>query len=49
MAANLRDEEKSFIEEVGIGFEETGLPRMTGRLFGWLLISAVTGNVGSRR
>ena len=39
MMANLSNEEKSFIEEVGIGFEETGLPRMTGRLFGWLLIS----------
>ena len=35
----LRDEEKNFIEEVGIVFEQTGLPRMTGRIFGWLLIS----------
>lgn len=39
MASNLRDEEKNFIEEVGIVFEQTGLPRMAGRVFGWLLIS----------
>jgi len=39
MANNLRDEEKNFVEEVGIAFEQTGLPRMTGRIFGWLLIS----------
>jgi DNA-binding transcriptional regulator GbsR (MarR family) len=35
----LRDTEKGFIEEVGIVFEQTGLPRMSGRMFGWLLIS----------
>ena len=35
----LRDDEKGFIEEVGIVFEQTGLPRMSGRMFGWLLIS----------
>ena len=40
MASNLRDEEKDFVEEVGIVFEQTGLPRMAGRVFGWLLISA---------
>ena len=28
-----------FVEEVGIVFEQTGLPRMAGRIFGWLLIS----------
>ena len=28
-----------FVEEVGIVFEHTGLPRMAGRIFGWLLIS----------
>jgi DNA-binding transcriptional regulator GbsR (MarR family) len=33
------DEESSFLEEVGLVFEKTGLPRMAGRLFGWLLIS----------
>ena len=39
MAKNLRDEEKNFVEEVGVTFEQTGLPRMAGRVFGWLLIS----------
>ena len=39
MAKNLRDEEKNFVEEVGVAFEQTGLPRMAGRVFGWLLIS----------
>lgn len=32
-------EEKHFIEESGILFEMVGLPRMAGRIFGWLLIS----------
>jgi len=32
-------EEKQFVEEVGMVFEQTGLPRMAGRIFGWLLIS----------
>jgi DNA-binding transcriptional regulator GbsR (MarR family) len=36
----LSDGEKSFIEEVGVVFERTGLPRMSGRMFGWLLISS---------
>ena len=31
-------EEKSFVEEVGIVFEQTGLPRMAGRILGRLLI-----------
>ena len=31
--------ERNFVEEVGIAFEQTGLPRMAGRVFGWLLIS----------
>jgi len=39
MTSNLREEEKNFVEEVGIVFEQTGLPRMAGRVFGWLLIS----------
>ena len=39
MTNNLQNEEKKFIEEVGIVFEQTGLPRMAGRVFGWLLIS----------
>ncbi len=32
-------EKKEFVEEVGILFEQTGLPRMAGRILGWLLIS----------
>ncbi|MCK4862992.1 MAG: hypothetical protein KAS25_01790 [Dehalococcoidales bacterium] len=39
MLNKLRDEERSFVEEVGVVFERTGLPRMAGRMFGWLLIS----------
>ena len=39
MPNNLQDEEKNFVEEVGVVFEQTGLPRMAGRVFGWLLIS----------
>ena len=32
-------EEQNYVEEVGIVFEQTGLPRMAGRILGWLLIS----------
>jgi DNA-binding transcriptional regulator GbsR (MarR family) len=32
-------EQTHFIEEVGLMFELVGLPRMSGRIFGWLLIS----------
>jgi DNA-binding transcriptional regulator GbsR (MarR family) len=32
-------EEKHFVEEAGLLFEMLGLPRMAGRIFGWLLIS----------
>ena len=39
MADRLGEKESRFLEEVGIVFEKTGLPRMAGRLFGWLLIS----------
>lgn len=28
-----------FVEDVGLSFEMVGLPRMAGRIFGWLLIS----------
>lgn len=35
----LSNEERTFVEEVGVAFEQTGLPRMSGRMFGWLLIS----------
>jgi len=34
-----QSEEKHFVEDVGIAFEQTGLPRTAGRIFGWLLIS----------
>ena len=30
---------KQFIEDVGLLFESLGLPRMSGRVLGWLLIS----------
>ena len=30
---------KQFAEEVGIAFEQTGLPRMAGRILGWLLVA----------
>jgi DNA-binding transcriptional regulator GbsR (MarR family) len=39
MSANLRDAERNYIEEIGVLFENTGLPRMAGRMFGWLLIA----------
>ena len=32
-------EEKYFVEEVGIFFEQSSLPRMAGRILGWLMIS----------
>ena len=38
MPNQLQDKEKQFIEEVGMVFEQTGLPRMAGRVFGRLLI-----------
>jgi len=31
--------QKQYVEEVGIVFEQTGLPRMAGRILGWLLIA----------
>ena len=34
-----QSEAKRFVEDVGIVFEQTGLPRMAGRILGWLLIS----------
>ncbi len=33
------DAEKHFVEEFGVTLEQTGLPRMAGRIIGWLLIS----------
>jgi len=34
-----RVELSHFVEEVGLRFEAVGLPRMAGRIFGWLLIA----------
>jgi len=31
--------EKRFVEEVGIVFEDMSLPRMAGRILGWLMLS----------
>ena len=39
MNDEINTEEKQFVEEVGIVSEQTGLPRMAGRILGWLLIS----------
>jgi len=34
-----QSEERSFVEEVGLFFEQSGLPRMAGRILGRLLLS----------
>lgn len=39
MEDRLQTKNKQFAEEVGIVFEQTGMPRMAGRILGWLLIS----------
>ena len=39
MVSEKQDEKQEFVEEVGMVFEQTGLPRMSGRIFGWLLVS----------
>jgi len=39
MNDNLQAEERNFVEGVGIVFEQTGLPRMGGRILGWLIIA----------
>ncbi len=43
-------EMKRFVEEVGIFFEQAGLPRMAGRILGWLMIAEpphqTTGELG---
>ncbi len=39
MEDKLQAKDKQFAEEVGIVFEQTGMPRMAGRILGWLLIS----------
>ena len=40
MEERLQTKDKQFAEEVGIVFEQTGMPRMAGRILGWLLICA---------
>jgi DNA-binding transcriptional regulator GbsR (MarR family) len=39
MVTNRQEEKQQFVEEVGIVFEQTGRPRMAGRIFGWLLVA----------
>ena len=39
MSDKQQAEEQQFVEEVGLFFEQSGMPRMTGRILGWLLIS----------
>ena len=39
MEDETRVQEKYFVEEVGVFFKQIGLPRMAGRILGWLLIS----------
>ncbi|MFH1650779.1 MAG: MarR family transcriptional regulator [Chloroflexota bacterium] len=39
MTLNQVGKHKAFVEEVGVIFEQTGLSRMAGRIFGWLLIA----------
>ncbi len=39
MSGKQKIAERQFIEEFGIVMEQTGLPRMAGRILGWLLIS----------
>ena len=35
---SVNNKQKRFIEEMGIVFEDAGMPRMAGRILGWLLI-----------
>ena len=39
MSKERQAEVKRFVEDVGIFFEEMGLPRMAGRIIGWLFTS----------
>ncbi len=39
MTQNQQAEEQRYVEEIGIFFEQTGLPRMAGRILGRLSIS----------
>lgn len=38
MDKNRQTEKKKFVEDVSIAFEQTRLPRMDGRIFGWLML-----------
>ena len=38
MRAGRADDLLSFVEDIGLFYERTGLPRMAGRVIGWLLI-----------
>ncbi len=40
LADESTSEKAQFVEEMGLMFEGVGLPRMAGRIFGWLLISS---------
>jgi len=34
------EKKRRLVEDLGVLFEDTGLPRMSGRVFGWLLMSS---------
>ncbi len=38
MSRRSRQELEAYVEEVALFFEQAGLPRMAGRIFGWLLV-----------
>jgi len=38
MPSTLSDEERRFVEDIGLILEEQGRPRIAGRILGWLLI-----------
>jgi len=38
MSSRSRQELETYVEEVALFFEQGGLPRMAGRIFGWLLV-----------
>lgn len=38
MSRKFRQELEAYVEEVALFFEQAGLPRMAGRIFGWLLV-----------
>lgn len=38
MPTTLSEEEKRFVEDIGLIMEEQGRPRIAGRILGWLLI-----------